>query len=103
MKSEGNAKTINMQAYMHRDRITWLRRQKVKRLIETIKQTKIHSANRDTNRQVLANIKTNKQTKSKKYKSTYIGNLKVQSSEKQTGKDTNTPAGIEANIHMHCI
>lgn len=97
MKNEGNAKTINMQAYMHRDRITWLRS------ANRNKQTKIKSANRDTNRQVLANIKTNKQTKSKKYKSTYIGNLKVQSSEKQTGKDTNTPAGIEANIHMHCI
>lgn len=38
MKNEGNAKTINMQAYMHRDRITWLRRQKVKMLIETNKQ-----------------------------------------------------------------
>lgn len=67
MKSEGNAKTINMQAYMHRDRITWLRRQKVKMLIETNKQKskvltetptgKSQQTLKQTNKQKAKNIK----------------------------------------------
>lgn len=61
MKSEGNAKTINMQAYMHRDRITWLRRQKVKRLIETNKQKSIVLTETPTGKSQQTLKQTNKQ------------------------------------------